>query len=215
MNTQTHLLISAFLFAQPDRPKRNLAVLLGAVLPDLSIYLLVIWAKIWSVPEREIWGDLYWREPWQSLGAISNSIPVYLAGLLICLFFLIGKRGSGREGGRDTGQLADARGAELISVACTFLFASCLVHILFDFPVHTDDAHRHFWPLSDWKFHSPISYWNGNHFGNQVQVVEFVAAMVMIVVLYRRFRSKSVHVVLLLAGLAYFMVPLYWAWQLS
>lgn len=213
MNTQTHLLISAFVLAQPDRPKRNIAMLLGALLPDLSIYILVVWAKAQSVPEWRIWGELYWQEPWQTLGALSNSVPIYLGGLLIALLFA--SRGQGYGPGPLCQVFRPQGSGETDSLTIVFavLFASCLIHILFDFPVHVDDAHRHFWPLSDWKFVSPFSYWNPAHFGVEVQIAEFAAALFMIVVLYRRFESRIVHAILVLAALAYILVPLYWALQ--
>jgi len=33
-------------------------------------------------------------------------------------------------------------------------------------PVHHDDGHRHFFPLSDWRFESPVSYWDPAHYGH-------------------------------------------------
>jgi len=40
------------------------------------------------------------------------------------------------------------------------LTASMFLHCLADFPLHTEDAHRHFWPFSDFRLDIGISYWN-------------------------------------------------------
>ena len=45
-------------------------------------------------------------------------------------------------------------------------FASALIHLFCDLPVHHDDAHRHFLPLTDWRLASPLSYWDPNHYGH-------------------------------------------------
>lgn len=211
MNTQTHLLISAFLLARPARPRRNVALLVGALLPDLAIYLLVVWAKIQSIPEWRIWGEFYWQEPWQSLGALGNSVPLYLVGFLIALAFAYRESDSGSS--RLKLIFWPGNDRDRLPIVFAVLFVSCLIHILFDFPVHVDDAHRHFWPVSDWRFVSPFSYWNPAHFGVEIQIIEFIAALVMIAALYRRFASRWVHAFLALTALFYLLVPLYWALQ--
>ena len=208
MNTQTHLLVSAFALARPDKPLRNSAVIFGALLPDLSIYALVVWARINDVPERQIWRHFYWQEPWQTYGAILNSVPIYGAGLLLCLFLLFRQD-------KQASIPAEGERHRVILVAFAAFFASCLLHVALDFPVHVDDAHRHFWPISDWRFHSPISYWNSNHHGDVVQTVEMIAGVAMVAVLFLRFRQWWVRSILTLALLAYIAVPLYWTFQFS
>ena len=203
MNSQTHLLISAAVLAQPDRPLRNTAVLLGAIVPDASIYALVIWARLHDVPESSIWAQLYWQDPWQTLGAISNSVPIFGLGLLVSLAFLVfgGRKGSVR-----------LDGSMLVSLSLfgAVFFASCLLHIAFDFPVHASDAHRHFWPITDWRFYSPFSYWDSNHYGNWISVIELLLGLTLIGVLFQRFKALWVRLLLALGGIAYIAVPLYW-----
>ena len=84
---------------------------------------------------------------------VTNSLPIILVGFLLC-FYKKWKAGM-------------------------LLFASMILHVLLDFPVHTDDAHAHLWPLSDWKFDSGISYWNSSQGGNIVGVIESVIAIVL------------------------------------
>lgn len=53
------------------------------------------------------------------------------------------------------------------------------VHCLIDLPVHHDDAHRHFFPFSEYRFFSPVSYWDPQHFGNYVLTVEIVLTLIL------------------------------------
>jgi len=52
------------------------------------------------------------------------------------------------------------------------LFISMILHSLGDLPVHNDDAHRHFFPFSNYRFISPLSYWDRKHYGSIVSLVE-------------------------------------------
>ena len=40
--------------------------------------------------------------------------------------------------------------------------------------IHHDDAHAHFRPISDWRFESPISYWDSEHYGNVFGALEML-----------------------------------------
>ena len=86
-------------------------------------------------------------------------------------------------------------------------FLSMGVHILADFPLHHDDAHRHFSPLSDWRFESPVSYWDPAHYGVLMSSLEAVAVAIGCVVLFKCVRTLATRtLVTLVAGsyMAYF-----------
>ncbi len=190
MNTPTHLLVSVAALGKPGKSKLNLTVIGGALLPDMSIYVLFLWAKlIAQVPERQIWQVLYWQEPWQTLSAISNSIPFYAALLILGLF---------------------------LRWPLFWVFAaSALLHIGLDFPFHTSDAHRHFWPFSDWRFHSPLSYWDRSHHGDWVSAVEFLLGVGLIIFIWRRFTGIWVRSALAIGLISYVAVPAYFALTLG
>jgi hypothetical protein len=57
------------------------------------------------------------------------------------------------------------------------LFLSIILHSLGDLPVHNDDAHRHFFPFSNYRFISPISYWDRKHYGSIVSLVEMLLVL--------------------------------------
>ena len=186
MNTATHAVVAATLLARRRAPVRNVAVLAGALVADLSMFVFYGWAKLLTpMTEREIWTEAYWREPWQVLGAISNSVPLALAVLAIARW----------------------RGSVLSAV----LAAAWLSHLALDFPVHATDAHRHFWPLTDWRFESPLSYWDSRYGAAYVGVAEVTLFLLCTVALWRRFDGRWTRPALMINASAFVGVYLYFA----
>lgn len=190
MMTPTHILIAAAVLARPADTAagrwRNAAAVAGALLPDAVIYGLFAWARlIAGIPERDLWTRVYWQADWQAALAAGNSVPLW--GALFGLGLLV-------------------RWPLVVVVA-----AAALLHLACDFPVHADDAHSHFWPLTDWRFQSPISYWDERHHGDIVALVELALALGLLAVLWRRFRSWPVRLALGLALVSYAAVPVYFA----
>ena len=56
-------------------------------------------------------------------------------------------------------------------------FSSMLLHVLGDIFLHHDDAHGHFFPLSNWRFMSPVSYWDPNHHDDPNQNHDHVSGL--------------------------------------
>lgn len=123
-----------------DKPEYYLPLVIGAVMPNIPTYLFYIYQKfIVGMPEIFIWGVAYFLPEWQMLFDFFHSIPIMLFG-----YFL-----SSQVRRRWLGAF----------------FAGMILHSFFDLPVHHSDAHRHFFPLSDWRFESPLSCWDPHHFG--------------------------------------------------
>lgn len=165
MNTPGHAVVSLALLG--DRKDRSLdsAVLGGALLPDAPMVVFWLWAKLVAgLPERTVWGEAYFDPAWQAFFDVFNSVPLALAVLWV----------------------AHRRG-----MARTRAFAaSMLLHFALDLPLHHTDAHRHFFPLSDFRFESPISYWDPAHYGSVVAWLEFGAVLALtLLVLLPRMRS--------------------------
>ncbi|MEO0883074.1 MAG: hypothetical protein AAFY34_10105 [Pseudomonadota bacterium] len=192
MMTQTHLLVAAALFTRRDSVRRNSAVIAGALIPDAAIFILFGWAVMTGIPQETLWREVYWQDPWQTWTAAGNSIPLYLTGLLISLALI--RPGDGRP-----------RWQALPALFCL----AALTHLMADIPLHNDDAHQHFWPLSDWRFYSPVSYWDRDHHAGIVAPLETLLGLVLCIVLFRRFRSLWVRGVLGISILAYLAVPLF------
>ncbi len=163
MNTVAHMLIASAALAKRDAPKRNWVVIGGALAPDLSMFVFFAWSRFQGWSGNETWNVQYWTEPWQTLGAVSNSAVIF--GLLCAL--------------------AVWRRLDLLFV----LAAAALLHIALDFPLHAEDAHRHFWPLTDWRFISPVSYWDPQSNGLLGGIIETVCVGAALAFLWMRFHA--------------------------
>lgn len=141
MNTPAHVALNLALVPNRRWATFGLAVLLGALLPDAPMFVFYAYHKfVAGTPEAVIWRQSYFRTQWQAFFDVFNSIPLIafmgLAGVLIKSLFI------------------------------EALALSMLLHCLLDFPLHNDDAHRHFFPFSDWRFESPVSYWDPRFYGD-------------------------------------------------
>ncbi len=174
MNTIAHIVIASAALTRPDTPRRNWAVLIGAVIPDASMFVFFAWSRLQGWSGDETWTVQYWNEPWQALGAASNSFILF--GLLL------------------------AAGIWRRSTLLPVFSAAALIHIGLDFPLHADDAHRHFWPVTDWRFVSPISYWDPHANGWLGSLIETLCVLAAVALLWRRFPHLKWR--LLFAGLA-------------
>ncbi|SOE14365.1 hypothetical protein SAMN05877838_0989 [Hoeflea halophila] len=194
MNTQTHLLLASALFARPGPQNRlrNTAVISGAVLPDAAIFAMFGWSKLVGAPESEVWSSWYFNPPWLTVIDWMNSLPLFGAILLVALVLP-----QHRPGFRT-----------LSSLLLLFALAA-ITHLLADLPLHVDDGHAHFVPLSGWRFVSPVSYWDPRHHGDIFSLLELALGLLLIVILWRRFRTLPVRALLLLAVIAY-AVPYVW-----
>ncbi len=171
MNTPTHVLMGAALFGRADQGRRTVLAALGGLTPDLPAIVLVGWARwIDATPVRDIFRTLYFSDSWQAIMAPSHAFPIWGAFLAIGLGL--------RSGG-------------LTAFAC-----GGLAHLVTDFLLHVDDAHRQFWPLSDWRFRSPVSYWDRAHYGGLFQPVELMLAFGCAGLLLVRHKSRGSRVAL-------------------
>jgi len=154
MNTPTHMLIGAALFARPLVPVTLIAAVAGGLAPDLPMFAMILWStRIAGVPGQQVFGELFFSDSWQSVFAIDHSFLVW--GAL----------------------LATAVWRQSLILRC---FAGAgLLHALADFLTHHDDARRQFWPLSDWVFRSPVSYWDARYYGSVFAVFEFGLVMAL------------------------------------
>ena len=195
MMTQSHILIGLAAFGRPGDTPRNLAAIAGGIIPDAAIFALYAIEKSKGTPERIIWSDIYFGDFWQDVVAWGNSVPLWLA-LLAIGFVLKAKTNLNKT-------------ASLLIVFA----GSCLAHMACDFPLHVEDAHRHLFPISSWRFRSPVSYWDPNHFGVQAAICEAVLGVGLSVWMWVRFRTIVARILIALLLVSYLAVPAWFAFQ--
>lgn len=163
MNTPAHLIVGLAAFGKPEVRGQTRYVLAGAVAPDISLYFMTFWS-IWvlDISPGRVFGELYYSSAWQRVFAVDNSFVLW--GIALALFVWAGWTRM---------------------VAFT---SAGLLHIALDFPVHNHDARMHFWPVSDWVFASPLSYWDSAYHAGIVGGVEMGACVLLGAALMRRYR---------------------------
>lgn len=181
MNTPAHLIVGAAAFGRPGHRMITLAATLGALLPDVSLYLMAgVSLFILQIPSQRVFDQLYFSDAWQQVFAVDNSFLLWGFVFGVALWRKI---------------------PWLIA-----LTASGLLHLGFDFLLHNQDARMNFWPLSTWKFHSPVSYWQPEYYGAIVAPIE--KAMSALLGVYLLVRHKDIWLrALFVALLAIELVP--------
>ena len=163
MNTPAHLIFGMTAFGKAGKPAVTAAAFAGALIPDLSLYLMAgAHLFILGTSPDVVFGQLYYSDAWQSIFRIDNSIILWSIGLGLAAMFR--------------------------SPVFLALCATALLHLGLDFAFHHDDGRAHFWPLSNWIFESPVSYWDPNHYGTIVGAIEVAVSLLCCGILWQRFR---------------------------
>lgn len=176
MNTPAHLIMGAAAFGKPDARLVTWCAIIGGFLPDLSLYLMAgVSLFVLGIGPDRVFGELYYSDSWQQVFAIDNSFILW--GLIFAIAVW-----------RRIPWLLALSGAAFL-------------HLVFDFPLHNHDARMHFWPISDWKFISPISYWEGSRGGDWVGMIEVTIVAILAVYLLRRFKDLWLRITFALLAL--------------
>ena len=174
MQTQTHALIAAAL-AVPLR-SRGVAVhapaaVTGAVLPDLPFFVLTLAGEAyfrWFAPPppapsvmEYLHFELFYRDPlWIAAHNFFHSLVI--VSLLLALGLWQMRRG--RRWG----------------AALFWLSASMLLHVVIDVFTHRSDGPLIWFPLNwRYRFPSPVSYWEPEHYGRQFMAFEYTLSVVL------------------------------------
>lgn len=180
MQTQSHFLITAVANRvlkrnQDENAKfqvNSRALLLGSFAPDIPLFILsfiFIARNVWfaEVPQPNIFGEgydsLYYTDPVWIIGhSLMHSPP------MIALYMILGYIFGFRQN--------KAWGQAL------FWFAvGCLGHTALDIPTHHDDGPLLFFPFNwEYRFSSPVSYWDDDHYGNIFAPLELLLNVVLI-----------------------------------
>jgi len=178
MNTPAHVVINLLFLGKQSQAAILTPVVIGAILPDAPMFVFYFVEKVlFKNPESVIWRESYYQPYWQNLIDFFNSVPLMVLGLVLTLWL-------GSQFG-------------------TLLFGSMMLHVAGDLPLHHDDAHRHFFPLSNWRFQSPVSYWDPNHYGHIFSIFEILMVVISCVILFYGYNSLPGKVTVGLIGLCY------------
>lgn len=187
MNTPSHLIINAAIRKRAGglRIPRS-AFLLGAVLPDIPLWLLWVGSYAYFryalgdtavTPMDDMFDGFYFNNPFWIASHNLLHAPILLLSALALLW-------------RFRAQ-PDTRGGWWFWFA-----AGCLVHTALDIPTHVDDGPVIFFPF-DWhtRFSSPISYWDPRHYGRQFGLFELTLNLLLLAYLLlpwlaRRWRAR-------------------------
>jgi LexA-binding, inner membrane-associated putative hydrolase len=192
MHTQTHVIMGAALLGRKV-PAYAWAGVIGGLLPDIPMFAIVAALKIYGIPNMLIFNLLYFQNWWQISNGVSHSLLFWpmLFGICWCMK-----------------QTANERWRERFNVIC-IVAASAIIHSVIDLLCHREDAHMHFWPLTWWKFMSPVSYYNPQHYGRYFSAFEAVLGLTMAVYLIKTYQNWIVRGLLAIAAVLYVAVPVY------
>ena len=162
---------------QKSTKKRTLAFVLGALFPDTPTYLFfIVGGLILGYSGEVMWDDMYFNSGWSIPITLTHSLWLWplliLIGTYLKLHFL------------------------------RWFSISAFLHAIVDFCVHTDDAYKHFWPFSDWKFHSPISYYRSSEYGNWVSAFDSVLVLGLLTYLYTKYTGRW-QILIVVIGILY------------
>lgn len=154
------------------------------MIPDCDVWLMIVVEFLRNSTGCETFHYRYLETPWTDIQAIINSIPIF--ALILAIGGVIWFWGRKRVG------------------ALILVFAlSALLHLCSDILLHHDDARRQFWPISDWIFRSPVSYWDPQYFGKYFVVFELFLGLSLATILVQRFRSIIVRIAIGIGCLGY------------
>lgn len=157
------MLIGAAVFGRPNAPAVMVAALAGGLAPDIPMLVMVLWStRFLGLPEHEVFGQLYFSEAWQTVFSVDHGFFVWGAMMSLSVWYGF--------------------------VVLRAFAGSGLLHALADFLTHHDDARSQFWPVTDWAFRSPVSYWDARYYGDVFAVFELALVVLLVAVLFRRQR---------------------------
>lgn len=161
MNTPAHIVLNTVVLGRGRWRGHAGAIALGALTPDLPMVGFFLYQRLaLARPDELIWSSIYFQPAWQAFFDCFNSLPLILVAAVMAW--------------------------RMRNTAGTAFFASMAVHCLADLALHHDDAHRHFYPFSEWRFESPVSYWDPQHYGHVAMPVEMLLVVLGTLYLMRR-----------------------------
>ena len=179
MNTPSHLIINAALHKRAKaggaQGIARGAFLLGAVLPDLPLWLLWVGGYLYYryglvntafTIVDPLLDELYFTNRFWIASHNMFHAPLVLLSTMALLWRFRGQAGTRRNW-------------------IFWLAAGCLIHTALDIPTHVTDGPLLLFPF-EWslRFRSPLSYWDSAYFGREFTVFELLLNLVLLAYLF-------------------------------
>jgi len=188
--TSSHIIIGAAVTSRSNfKPWQFMLAWIGGLMPDFPIFLMVVYSRLINGAGYNLWNKpdgLYWQEPWQTFGSIANSFPLW--AIVVIVAFALFKYSSRFK---------------TLGLGLLIFSVGYFLHISVDFVTHADDAYPQFWPITDWRFFSPISYWQPQYYGRIVGVVEAIMGLAIVTYLVIKFKQWPIRIAAILMALPY------------
>ena len=184
MMTPTHLFLNWALLEQKTGTSRErLALICGAIFPDIGVWIFGLWFIFTqSDLAHEHWDALYMAPQNYHLFSLLHSFLLWPA--LLVLGFILKQR------------------------TMLFFSVSGLFHSVCDFFLHVDDAYAHLYPLSDFVFRSPVSYWNPAYYGNIFSPIDsaigFLASLYLSSQVHSKWGKYALFIIAMAFGFSFF-----------
>ena len=175
METYSHSFFTWALAKHGVKASRAAGIMgaVGAALPDLPAivgtfyfggfaYLWEGWPSVASEAEA-----IYFTGPFGATGSALHSVVPVVLSLILYRTLKLGRW-------------------DKLRVVLWFLLG-WLGHTVTDFLTHANDTRPLFWPITNWRWSSPVSYWDDAYYGQEFSAVSHgLILLVMVGLLLRR-----------------------------
>ena len=183
MQTPSHLLITALIdhhLPETHIPKHTTGFLIGAMLPDLAFTLLTLLYEVYyrwmTTPPINSYNsvmeylhfDLFFNDPVWIIG--HNTFHSLIVNAILLIVGYIALRDKRKWG-----------------VFLFWLSIGMSIHTIIDIFTHASDGPLIFFPLNwNYRFSSPVSYWETEYFGAIFVIIEYsINALILFYFLMR------------------------------
>ena len=164
MRTYSHFLITAAIRkACPSVPIIRSAVYLGSIAPDIPLLAMSVGGYVyfhfildWKTREtfRHLFDVLFFEDPFWIFSHNFFQAPFILLAGIVTLWKIHGKE-------------------RVFSSWWFWFFGACMIHAIIDILTYNDDGPLLFFPLNwSYRFASPVSYWDRDHFAAEFTAFE-------------------------------------------
>ncbi len=156
-------------------PLRSRALLLGSVMPDVPLTAIAITTILTDLIQgnfadeetlsytQQLFDTWFFQSSW-----VKTAHNLFHGPIPVLVYILIGY--FAWKNGRKWG-------ASIFWFGC-----ACMLHTLIDIPLHYDDGPLLLFPFNfDFRYYSPVSYWDPARYGRQFTIFEHILVLGMLV----------------------------------